>query len=564
MIPLLFTAIGAYLIGDSIKKNQTFAEGGSLAAQPSKGDVVKIKNRSKGESEYLQGYSGKATVVADTPNNYGLLKVRLHREEGYTDFNDIAYYEPDELEKAMRDGSKREHGGIMAKGGMINYTFDVYSFGENEDIDRKTKKQIKIKATNRSKAYEKIQHEYPEHFVELYDSYVDEKMAKGGKIKQGKRYNNWAVTQYVPLKYNDDGSIEGGTIKLVNQDTIEAIFVQNDLALRSPKWWISYNGSRIEDKNPEVVIEKFLKIADMGVMAKGGRIHVDLFEYPEMMPEEVSAITDRYWEEFGDDMDYSDTQNMLGEIQAVGYTFDFYLDNVPYGLRPIGVELEQLKGYEEMAKGGEVGDFNYMMLGRLQSDCEYYLSYGNRSERQLWAGSVEGQIKEMKRIWHSLPEDKKPEWLSMEDILEYERKMTDGGVMAKGGSVKYYNKDNEHRISRASGSIEKDILEKVKHFTSNAVFVGNFGWKTPQGKLADGYLYGLDDYDKNLVKHLKLKQGEQIFRYLNRTTAIGGSVPFIKINIDKQLLYWTVENENDEIEFETRGTPALWIGLIEQ
>lgn len=288
-------------------------------------------------------------------------------------------------------GDSIEDKQVFAEGGMINYEFDVYSFGEDEDIDRKTKKSFKVKASNRSKAYEKAKSKYPNHFVELADSYVDDKKAEGG----------------------------------------------------------------------------------------------------------------------------------------------------------------------------EVSEFDYMMLSRLQSDCEYYLGYGNRSERNLWAGSVKGQIKEMKRIWDSLPEDKKPEWLSMEDILEYERKMTDGGMMAKGGVVKYYNKDNKHSISSPSGSIEKDILDKVKHFTSNAVFVGNFGWKIPQGKLADGYLYELDDYDKNLVKNIKLKEGERVFRYLNRLTAIGGSVPFIKINIDKQLLYWTVENDNDEIEFETRGTPFLWIGLIE-
>ena len=75
------------------------------------------------------------------------------------------------------------------------------------------------------------------------------------------------------------------------------------------------------------------------------------------------------------------------------------------------------------ADGGEVDNrHNYMMLSRLKSDCDYYLGYGNRSERSLWADNVDEHIEEMKRLWNNLPKDAKPEWLSMEDILDYEKK----------------------------------------------------------------------------------------------------------------------------------------------
>jgi hypothetical protein len=97
-------------------------------------------------------------------------------------------------------------------------------------------------------------------------------------------------------------------------------------------------------------------------------------------------------------------------------------------------------------------------------------------------------------------------------------------------------------------------------------FVGSFGWKISSGKkayMADGFLYKLDAYDQNLIKNLRLKQGEKVFRYVNRTTAIGGMMPFIKINIEKALLYFPLTNENDEILFETKGVTPLWINLIE-
>ena len=67
--------------------------------------------------------------------------------------------------------------------------------------------------------------------------------------------------------------------------------------------------------------------------------------------------------------------------------------------------------------------FQYSMLGRLKSDCDYFLGYGNGYEPHLWAGTVEKQIAEMKRRWLEFDEDEKPEWLTMEDIENYERRM---------------------------------------------------------------------------------------------------------------------------------------------
>ena len=65
--------------------------------------------------------------------------------------------------------------------------------------------------------------------------------------------------------------------------------------------------------------------------------------------------------------------------------------------------------------------FNYQMLDRMKSDCEYFLGNGNRNPKHLWALEVDGQINAMKCTWKLLKE--KPEWCTWEDILEYERKM---------------------------------------------------------------------------------------------------------------------------------------------
>lgn len=65
----------------------------------------------------------------------------------------------------------------------------------------------------------------------------------------------------------------------------------------------------------------------------------------------------------------------------------------------------------------------YQMLGRLKSDCDYYLGFGYRNPDRLWAGTEMNQIKEMKTLWFGFSEAEKPEWLTWEQILDYEKQM---------------------------------------------------------------------------------------------------------------------------------------------
>lgn len=68
--------------------------------------------------------------------------------------------------------------------------------------------------------------------------------------------------------------------------------------------------------------------------------------------------------------------------------------------------------------------FKYQLLSRLKSDCNYYLGYGNRNDKNLWSGSAEQQIVDMKALLESFDRPNKPEWLTIMDIWEYEIKMT--------------------------------------------------------------------------------------------------------------------------------------------
>jgi hypothetical protein len=71
----------------------------------------------------------------------------------------------------------------------------------------------------------------------------------------------------------------------------------------------------------------------------------DLFETPELIPNEIQAILDT----IDQDADqYVELTRIVREIEPLGYTFDFYLDAEPFGLRPIDIDLCQLEGWEDV------------------------------------------------------------------------------------------------------------------------------------------------------------------------------------------------------------------------
>jgi hypothetical protein len=83
---------------------------------------------------------------------------------------------------------------------------------------------------------------------------------------------------------------------------------------------------------------------------KGGsvnkKVYIDLFEDYENIPANVQMILDEYSESF-EDGDYIGMSKAQDELEQIGYTFNFYVDGDAYGLRPIGIKLSQLKGYED-------------------------------------------------------------------------------------------------------------------------------------------------------------------------------------------------------------------------
>jgi hypothetical protein len=80
-------------------------------------------------------------------------------------------------------------------------------------------------------------------------------------------------------------------------------------------------------------------------------------------------------------------------------------------------------------------DFKNQLLGRLVSDCDYFLGNGNGFEGHLWAESVEEQIDTMRKLYHDI----RPNWLSEKQIDDYEDAML---------AVKYNKNESMRRTKR--------------------------------------------------------------------------------------------------------------------
>lgn len=145
--------------------------------------------------------------------------------------------------------------------------------------------------------------------------------------------------------------------------------------------------------------------------------------------------------------------------------------------QPEGIEF--LKTLDEKGR--------YMFLGRMQADCKYFLSGGNYYNKFLWANSPEKQIEYMKWLYNSFPDDKKPQWISMEEIEDYERQMVGKG-----------KEDHSRDEDYAAESSEVIKEEKLKAILAYAYGVD--GWY--HAKLG-GSLSNLEYIDKQLNKLVK-------------------------------------------------------------
>lgn len=118
------------------------------------------------------------------------------------------------------------------------------------------------------------------------------------------------------------------------------------------------------------------------------------------------------------------TSMTIEQMQEAGYGVHHESEDGKYYI--MGNGTRAFAGAKQPEKTEKTYESEYQLLDRLRTDCEYFLSAGNRETKKLWAGSVEEQIAKMRELYHMLPE--KPEWLTEQDIERYEKLMTTAPV----------------------------------------------------------------------------------------------------------------------------------------
>ena len=113
---------------------------------------------------------------------------------------------------------------------------------------------------------------------------------------------------------------------------------------------------------------------------------------------------------------YKDNHNLLAVVDTYGEAVELCLADVENN----DVMDFEILSPKTASKKMADDTFTYQMLSRLQQDIEYYLGNGGYCANNLWAGEESEQINEMRRLYDSLPENAKPEWLTKEDIDNYE------------------------------------------------------------------------------------------------------------------------------------------------
>ena len=83
---------------------------------------------------------------------------------------------------------------------------------------------------------------------------------------------------------------------------------------------------------PEIEQDFYTELSKVELITETEEKELDLFEYYEEQPEEVKAILSRYELE---EIDYNTCENLLAELNAIGYTFEYGLSAEPFNLRKI-------------------------------------------------------------------------------------------------------------------------------------------------------------------------------------------------------------------------------------
>lgn len=222
--------------------------------------------------------------------------------------------------------------------------------------------------------------------------------------------------------------------------------------------------------------------------------------------------------------------------------------------------------------------FRYQLLSRMKSDCDYYLGNGERCAKHLWAGDEVKQIAYMKALWNSFGENDKPEWLTYDELLDYEKKIGIPAILVEMDYKGYYErfaltpdefKEEFPETFEHFGPIEEsnsDTIRPLVHIWFEPCVVGDASWDRhftdmeeglPESDIEDGNLAYID---KNQMKSLS-KYLEDVSVYHCRAVFQHKNLPFAEEQIKVQVMsaveypYYVIENMKCVEEGPADGAP---------
>jgi hypothetical protein len=349
----------------------------------------------------------------DYQDIYNVLKEKIDEsmDDLPVDYENSSSYNGEEVEYRSRDGFMAfTNGGYEAS--WMEYISNFNGAGKSlptKQLDEEMQRQVDY---NYNWAKEKFIEEYPEIVEELGEENIDyNSLYDADYGDEAEQLSEWEMDfeddsilcEIGAYYYNPDNyrGIDGEhTVRLfarvnlespyhrqgnledtydidITFDSISELETKISEGLEKIISW--FEGDFYRDSDTELAINK---------MANGGRI--DLFEDYENIPEEVKEILKEYELE---DNSYDVLDELLNRLEAVGYTFSYGLDAEPFGLRPIGVNLNELEGYEDeedddkMANGGGVKqkdeNYNYIVAQIERNEKALEKTYGTERVEQL-------------------------------------------------------------------------------------------------------------------------------------------------------------------------------------
>ena len=187
---------------------------------------------------------------------------------------------------------------------------------------------------------------------------------------------------------------------------------------------------------------------------------IDYFEEYELLGQRYPEIYQAVFEE-GDLDTYEDTERLLKKLNAMGWTFDYYLDNSPYDLRPIGKDyvrdFEDFKESERLEQHPERDKI--IAIQKLMESQKKVFENGGKIDYSGYLvydnGEVQADVYDMDEESYYVEVDNKFD-LKFNNKLELDRYLESEGFVYQ-GYEKAYAKGG--KITKS----DRDYLEKILH-----------------------------------------------------------------------------------------------------